>query len=72
MTPRGRWMALPGLVGLFLGVLRGQAEMSLLSLMDWEVELSLTSVHKLCANLYLKLQKHFNAVLMQKLRTFSD
>ena len=32
MTPRGRWMALPGLVGLFLGVLRGQAELSLLSL----------------------------------------
>ncbi len=32
MTPRGRWMALSGLVGLFLGVLRGQAELSLLSL----------------------------------------
>ena len=32
MTPRGRWMALPGLFGLFLGVLRGQAELSLLSL----------------------------------------
>ncbi len=32
MTTRGRWMALPGLVGLFLGVLRGQAELSLLSL----------------------------------------
>ncbi len=32
MTPRGRWMALPGLVGLFLGVLRGQAELSLLSM----------------------------------------
>ena len=32
MTARGRWMALPGLVGLFLGVLRGQAELSLLSL----------------------------------------
>ena len=30
MTPRGRWMALPGLVGLLLGVLRGQAELSLL------------------------------------------
>lgn len=32
MTARGRWMALPGLIGLFLGVLRGQAELSLLSL----------------------------------------
>ena len=32
MTARGRWMAIPGLVGLFLGVLRGQVELSLLSL----------------------------------------
>src|SRR6185295_1254251 len=32
MTARGRWMALPAMIGLFLGVLQRTSELSLLSL----------------------------------------
>ena len=32
MTARGRWMALPALLGLFFGVLQGNSELSLLSM----------------------------------------
>ena len=63
MTPRGRWMALPGLVGLFLGVLRGQAELSLLSLsvLVWlAVEWSLFSWRVWCELPRLQIERTVN------------